>query len=318
VSVVVEGHNESRSLGEAFDILDALERQSFPAAQMDVVLVGRPAEVARWREQRLDERRGFRSIRVAEQPDGASYYDLKNHGASLATGDIVAFADSDAVPGPDWLQSAVDAIEAGADVTMGPSFYHSPRFGPQSAVMQAAASISWGFMAKAATPERCGGFLAHNIVFRGDVVRAHPWPTDRGRTCGALLYHRLVAAGRRMAFLPRQSVAHSFSWRWWLVNLHFRGGFEAYWLRRLDPDYPNPWLRYTGPLEALLSYFWHVLLDVPQWFRYGAILGAGLFRRILLLPLTMALSLVGRGAEACGMAATQLAPAALRRWADGT
>jgi hypothetical protein len=159
--------------------------------------------------------------------------------------------------------------------------------------------------------------MDHNIAFRAETFRLHPYRLDQGRLLGApLLYRKLKDAGVKISFNPEQQVVHFFSWDFWLVKLHFRYGYEVYLLRRLDKAYPNQWISRTMIFEPLVTMAWHVLLDVPRWFRVSRLLGVNRIRRLTILPVLIALSTAARCAEMAGMYATIMAPTAMKRWAE--
>jgi hypothetical protein len=120
----------------------------------------------------------------------------------------------------------------------------------------------------------------------------------------------------QIALHPNQRVVHSFGWGYWISKLHFRYGYEVYLLRRLDKAYPNQWIARTNIVEPLVTMAWHVLLDVPRWFRVSRLLGLHPSRRLAILPVVIVLSVAARGAEMIGMYSTILAPNAMKRWAE--
>ena len=54
---------------------------------------------------------------------------------------------------------------------------------------------------------------------------------------------------------------------------------------------------------------WHVVRDVPQWFRYSRAVGWGIAGQIAALPLLLLFSLLARGSEMIAMYATMANPA---------
>ena len=319
ISIVVEGYNESNFLGTAEDTLKGLQLQDFPLDQVEVILIGSSIQAREWNKL-LPRWKSFLNVQVLGV-DGAHYFHQKNKGAQVAAGDIIAFADSDVFPKPAWLSSLVAGINNGADMVVGPSLYQSKWFGPDTAFMQAAASISWGFVVgkgksrRELAPVNC---LSHNVAFRSDVFRRFQYRTDLGRTCSpTLLMAGIAEAGGQISLRADQQVVHVFfSWRWWLSRLHFRYGYEVHLLRRLDHTYPNQWITRTKVLEPLVTMAWHIMLDVPRWFRFSRVLGIGALRRWALLPIVMVMSTAARGFEMAGMYSTLLAPQVMKRWAE--
>jgi glycosyltransferase involved in cell wall biosynthesis len=318
VSVVIEGYNESRDLGSADDAMAALLRQEFPLHAIEVILVGSAAQVAAW-QARWGEGTPFHRV-LAVPADGAHYYALKNEGVRHATADVLALLDSDACPEPGWIAALVEAIDGGADVSAGVTLFRGDDGrAPSSPMMQVAAAISWGFVLPRGTAADAPptAFLSHNVGFRAATFRRHAYRTDLGRTCaGSFLFADLRAAGARMVFVPKQRVAHVFTFSWWVLRLHRRFGYEVMLLRRLEGTQRHGWLTRARWLEPLLTMLWHMVLDVPQWWRFAPVAGVSPARRVLLLPLVVVLSFCARGGEMLGMLQTLAAPEEMKRFAE--
>lgn len=313
VSVVIEGYNEYLSYDDV-DTWEGLMAQRFPLDQVEVILVGSAAQAARW-EERYARSSPFLRVKTVAAED-PWYFMLKNQGVAEAAGDIVVLADADVVPDPDWLAAIVAGIEDGADVVAGLSLFRTERWGPDHAVMQVAASISWALLGTSARPRSDEvRFQSHNVGLRAAVARDHPFRTDlRHRVAGVFLPAALKAAGAKLRFQPEQQVAHSFDSGWWF-RLHARFGYEVYLLRREHADWPHRWVRKTWILEPPLTGAWHGILDLKRWFVFGGLMGASWTRRVALLPLVLAMSAAARGTEMFGMYATMVAPARMKRFA---
>jgi len=320
VSVVIEGYNEVALATSISEVLDGLARQDYPLERVELVLVA--AEGVQRRRWRALESKATPFCRlVTVEANGALYYALKNSGASQASGEILAFIDSDVYPEPGWISSIVRAIRSGADVTAGISTFRdktghrTPR-----GILHAAASISFGHVVGAERISKkptASALVAHNLALRSDVFRAHPFSTALGRNCGiALLYETLTSSGACVRLVPEQRVAHSFSLGWFFYPFRLRVGWEEYTLRRRHRNIPNRWMMLAGPFEPILTMFWYVGLDVPRWFRFSRHLGLRPTRRWALLMLVLALSLAGRGVEMLGMYGAMLFPKRMLAWAE--
>jgi hypothetical protein len=245
----------------------------------------------------------------------AHYYRLKNLAAEAANGEILAFTDSDALPERGWLEAIVRGIDGGAAAVAGITLFRQEKGSRFPNVAAVAASISWGFIVGSpGRPPR--GFLSHNVGFRRSVFEQIRYREDLGRTCaGSFLYDELMRNGLSIRFQPDQSVQHVFTWHWWLKRLHVRFGYEVFLLRRLTRSAPYGWARKLGLVEPLATMAWHILLDVPQWFRFSRQLGWSWPRRAAYVPCVCLLSLAARAAEACGMYSTILDAERMRRFA---
>jgi glycosyltransferase involved in cell wall biosynthesis len=320
VSVVVEGYNELKLAASVTDVLDGLRRQDYPLERVELILVGSEAQYRQWRDLTSGER-CFHRVLIVEA-EGKLYYELKNLGAARASGEIVAFIDSDIDPHPGWLSAIVAAIEGGADATAGVSTFRD-RSGWRTprALLHAAASVSFAHVVgrrggSATFP--AAGLLGHNLAGRAETLRSIPFRTRPfARNCSiALLYQDLRAAGARVDLVPGARVEHSFSPGWFVYPFHIRVGWEEYTLRRLSPAMPNGSLRRTGPLEPLLTMLWYVCLDLRAWHRFSRALGQGVVRRWARWPLVLIPSIVARGAGMIGGYAAILFPGRARAWAE--
>ncbi|MBC7925995.1 MAG: glycosyltransferase family 2 protein [Bryobacteraceae bacterium] len=299
--------------------MNALRRQiGFPLDQVELILAGSPEQVEEW--ELLCRNPAPFGAAIGVEAGGALYYALKNKGAQVATGEIIAFTDSDVYPAPTWIASIVSNIRAGADVSVGLSLFKDASGWTATSVARAmAVSCTFGYILGPSKNGRVElrGFMDHNLAIRADLFRNAQYQTEYGRIIASpLLFRRLKKAGAVIAFSPLQAVTHYFGWRYWLRNLHFRYGNEVYRLRRLDGDYPNQWIRWAGPLEPPLTMLWHMMLDVPRWFRFCRAKGISPFTAALSLPGFLIVSGSARFAEVLGMYATMAAPVQMERWAQ--
>jgi len=316
VSVIIEGYNESLS-GSVAGTLNALKNQNFQLDRIEVILLGSNDQAGQWKELYSDGL-PFRLKIVTE--DRANYFELKNRGAQVSSGEILAFTDSDVYPEPGWLSTIVRVIGSGADISAGVTLFRGSKgFGPLHPLMQVAASISYGSVIEVLPGRRlflANGFQAHNVAFRAGVFNRHNFRTDLGRICAGILLSRELARGdERLVFEPGQRVAHHFEFGWWR-KFHRRSGYEILLLRRLDPNWPHKWISKLGILEPVLIVFWHILQDLMKWFFYGKLIGIGLVRRLLLLPLLFVMSCIARGHEFTGMISTLLDREAMKQFAE--
>ena len=94
------------------------------------------------------------------------------------------------------------------------------------------------------------------------------------------------------------------------------GNIEACLRSLLDQDYPNRWITKTGILEPVVTLVWHMILDVPKWFRFASLLRTSLAYRILWFPPFLLFSAIAHASEMTGMYATMIAPQKTKRWAE--
>jgi glycosyltransferase involved in cell wall biosynthesis len=313
ISVLVEGYNDSLDLGSALETVKSLADQTYPLEQVEIVLTGSEKQAACWREALAGERRFF-AVKVIGAD--AHYYRLKNLAAEAAGADILAFIDSDVCPERGWLQAIARGIEGGAPVVVGLSLFRRESEANRFPILlSAAASVSWGFMV--GSPDHpARGLLSHNVGFRRSAFEQIRYREDLGRTCaGSFLYEELARNGIPIRFQRDQRVRHVFGWRWWLTRLHVRFGYEVFLLRRLNPSGRHGWTKQLRLVEPLATMAWHILLDIPQWFRFSKHLGWSWPQRLAYVPCVCMMSIAARSAEACGMYSTMLDSERMRRFA---
>ena len=116
VSVIVCSYNGAKTLR---DCLTALDRVDYPDYEIVLVDDGStddtPAVVAAWEKERDGRLRGWKNrpdFRHLRQPNmGLSH--ARNAGAAEATGEILAYTDSDCMADPDWLYYLVGTLLSG-------------------------------------------------------------------------------------------------------------------------------------------------------------------------------------------------------------
>lgn len=106
VSVIVPVWNDEIRIQQC---VAALESQSYPSDRYEVIVVDNGSDTP---VRSLLER--FPHARVTEEPEPGSYR-ARNTGLALATGEVIAFTDSDCVPAADWLENGVAALQGTAN-----------------------------------------------------------------------------------------------------------------------------------------------------------------------------------------------------------
>ena len=320
VSIIMEAYNEENTaLAEHPEAVEHLLRQDFPLHQVELVLVGSKSQLADWKEVPAAWNR-FGQVRVVPMDSAQPHYwEQKNFGAQIALGEIVAWVDSDVKAEPTWLRSIVSAIDAGADVSVGPSMYAHSWFHPHSPLMLAAASISWGFvLAYNSEPEKPlpNALLSHNSGIRREVALRIPYRTGQASFQSSVFYFDLVQNHVKVTYQPEQRAAHQMTLWWWLSRRHFRSGWETYNGRAAHTLWPRiAALEKVRWIEPIILRGGMVLRDSRHWFRYRRVTNVGLAKAWLMLPLVVAASAAARAAEAIGMYSWMLAPKSTARQA---
>lgn len=104
-SVMVPHYHDLAGLARC---LDSLERQTYPADCFEIIVADNASPEGREAVEAIIRGRA-RLVVVPEKGAGPA----RNGAVALATGEILAFTDSDCVTEPDWLRQGVAALRAG-------------------------------------------------------------------------------------------------------------------------------------------------------------------------------------------------------------
>jgi len=176
---------------------------------------------------------------------GATYCKLKNAGASIATGDIIIFLDSDLKPEPEWLAAFLSAFSnPSVSVAVGNTYVDWSGGDAYSKSL----ALTWMFPLR----DPGGGltishwFYANNVAFRRETFLSRQFPdvpglihlpakllVERLQSDGVVIWHigdarashpapnglvhfveRAVSAGRARAFAAAEPVTIDLVFRW--------------------------------------------------------------------------------------------------------
>lgn len=196
VTVVIPTYNDGQRVALC---VDALRKQSYQG-RFEVIVVdnGSTRDAARFPD-------GDPIARVVSEPEAGSY-SARNTGIRLAKGRIIAFTDSDCVPGPNWLSAAVEMIDSGnADLVAGrvEIFFKNPAR-PTSVELY---EHRFSFRQHESVPQ--GWAITANLVVRASVLEAvGPFNAKTFSGGDAEFTRRAVNAGFELKYGHEASVAH--------------------------------------------------------------------------------------------------------------
>jgi glycosyltransferase involved in cell wall biosynthesis len=219
VSVVICAFNAETTMAECLDAVRALDYPDYEVIVVDDGSTDDTAAIAGRYPVRLvsTENRGLSSAR--------------NTGLEHATGDIVAYLDSDAYPDPHWLKYLVRSFTTSAHVGVGGPNLPPDDDGP---IAQCVAAAPGGPVHVLLTDDEAEHIPGCNMAFRVEALRAINGFDPRFRAAGddVDVCWRLQDAGGTLGFSPAALVWH-----------HRRNSVLAYWRQQ----------RGYGRAEALLE-----------------------------------------------------------------
>ncbi|NAZ86671.1 glycosyltransferase [Kineococcus indalonis] len=177
----------------------ALLAQDHPADRLRVLVVDNGSRHPRTDLADLDPR-----VSVLSEPRPGSYA-ARNAAVARATGDVLAFTDSDTLPEPTWVSSAVRALGAGARVVAGRVRVY-PR-DPRRPHPVEAFEVVNAFRQDRTVPR--GFAVTANLVVPREVFDAvGPFDADLPSGGDAEWCGRAVAAGFPLTYVADAVVAH--------------------------------------------------------------------------------------------------------------
>ncbi|MGH7029367.1 MAG: glycosyltransferase, partial [Stellaceae bacterium] len=196
VSVVVCAYNAERTMAACLASLEVLD---YPDYEVIVVNDGS-------RDRTLEIAESFPYCRIVSQPNhGLSV--ARNIGAEAATGEIVAYTDSDCVADPDWLTYLVAKMEAsGLAACGGPNF--PP---PEDSLVPAAVAVAPGGPTHVLLSDEVAEHIAGcNMAFRREaLLRLGGFdPVYRAAGDDVDICWRFQDAGHVIGFSPAAIVWH--------------------------------------------------------------------------------------------------------------
>ena len=196
ISVVVCAYNAERTMEACLASLEALD---YPDYEVIVVNDGS-------KDRTLEIAECFSFCRIISQPNkGLSI--ARNVGAEAATGEIVAYTDSDCVADPDWLTYLVARMESGNLAACG-----GPNFPPpEDSLVPAAVAVSPGGPTHVLLSDEVAEHIAGcNMAFRREVLLALGGfdPIYRAAGDDVDICWRFQDAGHAIGFSPAAVVWH--------------------------------------------------------------------------------------------------------------
>ena len=231
-------------------LLAHLAHQTRPLTSLEAVVIthdGLPTEA----RERV-ERATAATLTWVELPPDTGYYEAKNVGFAATRADIVAFADGDCWPDPQWLDALLSPFDDPAtQVVAGRTTYRPDAIGA------AATTIDFNYYPSPLGPNCVKNFYANNVAFRRDVFGRFGYvPADRiYRGHCQVLGMRLQAEGIPVLFAPEARTVHRFPDRVRdFLKLRLHRGADA---RELAPNLAKAvlparlrWIGSLGPISA--------------------------------------------------------------------
>ncbi len=232
-SLVLETENlASAAIDGLSQSLDSLLAQSIsPTAANEVLIIDSgyvPGELLTHLRTR------YPWLKVHQPTDPTSYYKAKMLGATLVTGQVIVYCDSDCIYEQDWLLNLLRPFTQSDDIQVVAGETTTYGWGPYGTAMALTYIFPPFSNAKVLAPT--AQYFLNNVAFRRDFLLQTPIPTDLSLYRGHCVIHaqRLRQQGytiwqqpnARARHAPPSSPSHFF-WRFLLI------GHDYYWQNQL-------------------------------------------------------------------------------------
>src|SRR5689334_3968557 len=303
LSVLVETWNADREVpAKLRRLIGALERQTFPFAQMEVVIAADEASAGEL-QPLADEHSNV--VVVSLRATGV--FTMNNAALERARGRFIAYLHSDVVPSPEWAERLVDALQNGADVAVGRTAYASSKLVPRTTSL-----FDFGHV-QTKPDGRATNIISNSLAMKREVALRHRFADAAGSSGGCYLLSReLDRAGCVVVYVPEAFAAHDDDVSGLgFVRKRLRVGSDLVRLARVDDRrlIREERLLRLGPLAPLAVAAGRVAFDFDRFVRYRRELGVRAYE----LPYLAAASVLMRSIELVGIAVEQVRPGALSR-----
>jgi len=275
--------------------LDGIARQTYPRDRIEtIVLIDE--EVSS--ETVAELRQRYPDVKLVSA-DASNYFAAKNAGAAASSGDFIALLDGDCVPATDWLEMLLSRFERDVAAVAGRTRYEGRSLTARTFSIPDFAYVH-------GENDGASGFNINNLAFRRAVLLEHPFDARIRRNGGCyFLFHQLRAAGARIIYEPRATVAHGLDIRGFgFVRKHFERGYDGVTVYRLDEQAVlrgTRLLRRAGAAALPAIYARRLFIDWTRMVRHRRQIGIALFA----LPYFAAVAATTRSIELAGaLAAT--------------
>ena len=260
VSVVIETKN--LELGPKLNlpaVIAGLNQQTYAPGNIEIIVVVDAKNSA----LSAFVRDSWPDVKLVETTE-TDYYQMKNLGAKVASGDIIVMLDSDCIPCPGWAESFVAQIDVGADAVGGKTRY--PAGEPFSRTFN---FFNFGYI-QADGRGIANSFLPNNVAFKRDVYLRHPFDARLRRSGAArLLCAHLKAHGYRVVYEPLMLTTHNAYGIREEMRMRVKAGFDTVNLSLVDTEGVLQEAKYmrAGSLALFVVCLNRIVFDVRAAFK---------------------------------------------------
>lgn len=258
VTIVIPAYNATKTI---HDGLDAFARQSFPADEVELIIVddestdGTPEYIERYVKDWGSAHPRVRVLRQKHRGPAAA----RNLGAEAAQGEFLLFTDADCVPHVDWIKEMVAPFHSSNIAAVKGAYKTKQR----SLVARFAQAEFEARYRKLATEEFVDVVFSYSAGFRREVFRSiggfdTSFPVADNEDTD--LSYRVATAGYKIKFNPAAIIYHQHpaTLKQYLRKKHSR----AYWRVMVYKRFPGKAIRDSYTPQTLKLQIGSIVLGV--------------------------------------------------------
>ena len=315
-SIIIETENlVSAELEGLFQCLDSLASQTLSLEFANEVLIIESGDVPNEIIENISSKYLWLSFHTIEA--GSDYYTAKMKGASLTTGEIIVFCDSDCTYDKHWLQSILTPFFENSEIKV----VAGETVTPIDTIYDIAIALTYIFprFSNSKSIYQSSNIYMNNVAFKQNLLIQFPMPSGVNIYRGnCVLYTRsLCRQGYKIWKQPQAKATHAvpngksfFFWRFLLL------GNDAFTIYKIDRNFSQQKSKYVNLIQDLVFLLLIFLSKIKELFNRCFTIASEDIRYLIYLPLSLPIVILSLFLFFIGLAFAYLKPSYLLRLYD--
>jgi glycosyltransferase involved in cell wall biosynthesis len=306
-SIIIETENlVSAELENLFKCLDSLVVQTLSPKFANEVIIIDSGDVPNEVINNICQKYPWLSFHAIEK--GSDYYGAKMKGASLTTGEVIVFCDSDCVYKECWLQSILAPFSENADIQI----VSGETVTPIDSIYDIAIALTYIFprFSNLKSIYQSSNIYMNNVAFKQSLLMQFPLQSEVNIYRGnCVLYTRsLCRQGYKIWKQPQAQATHAvpskyfFFWRFLLL------GNDAFTIYKIDSNFRQDEIKIFKKIKDLLIVLLIFLSKLKQSFKKASTIISEDIRHLIYLTLSLPIAILSLFLFFIGLAFACLKP----------
>ncbi len=206
ISIIIPVYEDAERLGFC---LAALNQQTYPRSQIEIIVIDNGSKSL----DAVKDVVGRYQVDIFDVELKTGSYAARNRGIDLASGDLIAFTDSDCIPESDWLEQGASWMRRNS-IDMATGYIEVFSESKQASNLIERFQMGTAFPQQRYMKQRRGGATA-NVLVHKYVIEAVGKFNDELKSGGDLEWgHRVFRAGFKQQYVPAMKIHHPARSSW--------------------------------------------------------------------------------------------------------